>query len=125
MVDDTTFTGEHFYIAAASSSDMSSFTGIGSDSSREQVEGPKIVVANGVPYIHGGGRGEHPTYDITMTYLGEPTFSPALYNGTDTQPHIQIVPYNDTWLTFTWNQVRFNSVAFTWGDFLVFEAPRY
>lgn len=125
VVSDTSFSGENFYIAAATSPDMVTFTGVGADSSRAQVEGPKIVKHNGKTYIYGGGRGRQPVYDATMAYVGQPTFSPSLYNGIDTQPHVMIVPHDNDYHCLTWNQTRFGSATFTWGDFLVYVTERY
>lgn len=125
VVDDTTFVGEHFYVAAATSTDMSTFTAVDDDPTREQVEGPKMVLANGTPYIASGGRGEHPVYDASMVYVGEPTFSPSLYNGTDTQPHIMIFPHGAEYICLTWNNVKYSSLSFTWGDLQIYRADRY
>lgn len=124
VVDNTNFTGENFYIAAATSTDMAAFTGVGSDATRAQVEGPKTIKHGGQFFIYGGGRGRHPTYNSNMVYVGAPTFSPALYNGPDTQPHIMIIPHGNEYHCLTWNQTRFNTAAFTWGDFVVYTADR-
>jgi hypothetical protein len=125
VVDDTTFVGEHFYVAAATSSDMSTFTPVDDDPSREQVEGPKMVLNEGTPYITSGGRGEHPVYDTSMAYVGEPSFSPTLYNGTDTQPHIMIFPHGNEFICLTWNNSKYASLSFTWGDLQIYRADRY
>ncbi|HSX49948.1 MAG TPA: hypothetical protein VLF09_03260 [Cellvibrio sp.] len=124
VVSRTDFVGENFYIAAAETVDFIAFTGVGSDPARTIVEGPKICKSNGQLFIYGGGRGEQPSYDSGMNYVGEPIFSPALYSGTDTQPHVMVFPHDDEYHCLTWNQVRFGSTAFTWGDFLVYTAPR-
>lgn len=125
VVSRTDFVGENFYIAAAETSDFSTFTGIGSDPTRTKVEGPKVCKSNGQMFIYGGGRGDQPAYDTDMNYVGEPAFSPALYNGADTQPHIMIFPHASSYHCLTWNQVRFGSVFFTWGDFLVYTTNRF
>jgi len=125
VVDDTDFVGENFYIALAESADMSSFSAIGDDSSRTIVEGPKICTHNGDIFIYSGGRGEQPCYDVDMNYVGGATFSPALYVGTDTQPHTMIFPHDEEYHCITWNNVKFGSAPFTWGDYLCYTAPRF
>lgn len=125
VVDTVTFAGENFYVALATSPDMATFTGVGADSGRTVVEGPKFILVNGTPYIIGGGRGRQPVYDLTMTYLGNPTFDVPLYTGTDTQPHIATAPIGNDQVTFTWDNTKFGGQAFTWGKLLIYKAPRY
>lgn len=124
VVDRTDFLGENFYIASAYTFDFVTFTGIASDPSRTKVEGPKICKSNDEFFIYGGGRGIQPAYDLSMNYVGDPGFSPDLYNGSDTQPHVMIFPHGSSYHCLTWNQVRFGTAAFTWGDFLVYTAAR-
>jgi hypothetical protein len=125
VVDNISFAGENFYVALASSTDMITFTGIGADSSRTVVEGPKFIKVNTVPYIIGGGRGRQPVYDLTMTYLGNPTFDVGLYTGTDTQPHVSTAPISVDRVAFTWDDTKFGGQSFTWGRLLIYKAPRY
>ena len=125
VVDRTDFVGENFYIACAQTTDFVTFTGIGSDPSRTKVEGPKICKSNSQFFIYGGGRGVQTAHNLAMSYVGDPDFSPALYNGTDTQPHVMTFPHGSSYHCLTWNQVRYGSAPFTWGDFLVYTAPRY
>lgn len=128
ITDDTDFSPEDFYPAAATSPDMSTWTGIDAeDAAYNSVEGPKIYVDpdNGTPYIMNGGRGIHPVYDRDMNYLGEPSFSPALYNGTDTQPHIMLFQHGDEYRVLTWDNTKYASIAFTWGTMKVYGAPKY
>lgn len=125
VTDDTTFASENFYVAAASSPDMVTFTAIGADTTRTIVEGPKIAMANGAPFIVGGGRGRQPVYNGAMVYQGNPVYSPPLFTGTDTQPHSMIFPKDDQYLCLTWDDTKYGGIAFTWGRFLVYTAPRY
>lgn len=126
IVDPTSFAGENFYCALAETTNFSTFTGIGADTTETVNEGPRIVPINSDVYVITGGRGEQIVYDETFTEVGSSlTASPAFYNGTDTQPWMSAFSWDSEVILLTWDNTRFNSVLFTWGDVQVYTAPRY
>jgi hypothetical protein len=127
IVDPTTFAGENFYVALARTTDWTSFTAVGADTTRQQVEASRVLVTNDTDlWLIGGGRGRQPIYDDAVTFVdNDITVNVALVNTTDTQPWPTIGAWGDEWLMLTFDNTRFGGVAFTWGDLWLYRAPRY
>jgi hypothetical protein len=128
VVDPTSFVGENFYPALAKTSDWSTWTAIGVDTSNTKNEGTRLLLTNSADlWLITGGRGEQGIYDDTMTLIDSSlTVDVALYNGTDTQPWVSIIPWGDEWLALTFDNTKGTAgVAFTWGNLWLYRAPRY
>jgi hypothetical protein len=127
IVDPTTFAGENFYVALARTSDWSTWTAVGTDPTRLQVEASRLVVTNGTDlWLIGGGRGRQPIYDDTVAFVANSiAVDVPLVNTTDTQPWPTIGAWGDEWLMLTFDNTRFGGVSFTWGDLWLYRAPRY
>jgi len=126
MTQRTDFSGSPFYAAAAYSTDLVTWTAIGTDTS-SGYEGTKILLASGQYWIMAGGPAGSGTssrvFNASMAYQGPLT---ALFEGgTSTQPHPMVFPHGDKQVLISFDDVRHGSASFTWGNFLVYEAPRY
>lgn len=126
MTQRTDFSGSPFYAAAAYSTDLTTWTAIGTDTS-SGYEGTKILLANGQYWIMAGGPAGSGTssrvFNASMVYQG--TLSAVFEGGTSTQPHPMVFPHGDKQVLISFDDVRHGSASFTWGNFLVYEAPRY
>ncbi len=127
LTDNTNFSGNPFYAAAAYSSDLSTWTLIGKDSAHNGYEGTKIVKTNADYWILAGGPAgsgnSSRVYDASMVYQG--ALNAVFEGGTSTQPHPMVFPYGDKQLILTFDDTRDGSASFTWGNFLIYEASRY
>jgi hypothetical protein len=127
ITDDTNFAGNPFYAAAAYSTDLSSWTALGADSSNNGYEGTKIIFANDQYFIIAGGPAgtgdSSRVYDSSMSYLG--TLDIVFEGGTSTQPHPMVLPYDDKQICLTFDDSKQGTANFTWGNIQIFEAPRY
>ncbi len=121
---DTDFSPENFYIAAATSSDLVSWSSVDEDTSRTVYEGPKIAIASDQRWILGGGRTNAIIYDESMTYVGVLDYVLDSPSG-DTQPHTNIFPYGDKFLLLTHTDDRYGSGGFTWGHLVIQQSDRY
>lgn len=126
MTQRTDFSGSPFYAAAAYSTDLTTWTSIGIDS-ETGYEGTKIVKAAGDYWIMAGGpagmSNSSRVFDSAMTYVGPLT---AVFEGsTDTQPHPMVFPYESRQVLLTFDNTKYASRDFTWGNLLVYEAARY
>lgn len=126
VVDPKTFVGENFYTALATTTDFSSFTGIGADTSQKINEGPRLIPTNSDLWVVTGGRGEQIVYDETLTQQGTALdVDVALYNGTDTQPWPVMFSWDDEVVMLTWDNTKgITGQNFTWGSIWVYTAPR-
>jgi hypothetical protein len=128
IVDPTSFVGENFYIALARTSDWTTWTAVGTDPTRQQVEASRLVVTNGTDlWLIGGGRGRQPIYDEALTFVANAlTVDVALVTSTQTQPWPTIGAWGDEWLMLTFdNTISTGEAAFAWGDLWLYRAPRY
>lgn len=121
---DTDFIPENFYIAAATSSDLSSWSSVDEDTSRTIYEGSKICIANGQRWILGGGRTDAIIYDETMNYVGTLDYVLDAPSG-DTQPHTSIFPYGSKFILLTHTDDRYGFGNFTWGHLVIQQSNRY
>lgn len=120
--------GSTFYPAAAYSPDLSTWTLIAADSvSGAGYEQTKIIPSQGSLYVVSGGPNgtgdSSRVYDITMTFLGalDATFT----GGGVTNPGAAIAVVGQTAFLLTWEDTKFDSNSFTWGNFVVMTAPAY
>lgn len=118
--------GNTFYPALAKTSDWSSWTAIGADTSEPINEGTTLLANGGDIFVMTGGRGEQIIYDDTLTEIANALdVDVALYSGTDTQPWPTIGAWGDEWLLMTFDNTGNSGVAFSWGNLWLYRAPRY
>lgn len=122
---DTTFSGSPFYSAAATSTDLSTWTQIGSpDSSNKPFEGTKISKMNGKYFIYSGGSSTARCYDL-LTFTFQGLLNVTTTGGSDTYPHPMIFPNGKNQVFLSFDNLKYNAVNFTWGNLRIYEAPRY
>jgi hypothetical protein len=126
MVQNTNFSGNPFYAAAAYSTDLVTWTSLGVDTALGY-EGTKILYANSQYWILAGGPAgtgnSSRVFDASMVYQG--TLNAVFEGGTSTQPHPMIFPYGDKQVMISFDDVKHGSANSTWGNFLVYEASRF
>lgn len=126
ITNNTSFTGNPFYVAAAYSTDLSTWTLIGVDSVNGD-EGAKIINVNNDLFIACGGvAGNGNTsrvFDKSMGYLG--VLNAVFEGGTLTQPHPCMIPYGGYQYIVTFDNTKYGSNDFTWGKLLIYRANRY
>jgi hypothetical protein len=115
-----------YYIAAAYSPDLSSWTLISVDTSTPGSEGPKICIIGGIQYIIGASvYGAAPRiYDKNMNFLGTVTGT-FTANG-NTNPHCMMFSIGVITYVMTFDGAEYSdNIPYTWGNFIVETAPRY
>jgi len=116
-----------FYPALASSSNLTSWSSIGTDSASTGYEESRVTLNNGNLYfMWGGPYGTGNTvrvYNSAMSYQGalNATIGPTSIM----DPGATVFGFGNTEYLFYWNQTGFNSNNFTWGPLVVQTAPRY
>lgn len=124
LTRDTSFAGNPFYAALATSASMSSFSLVSSDTTNSGYEGSKLINDSGVMYVMASGPAgtgdKVRVYDIGMNYLGDLTVS--LSGGADTQPHPMMFPHGGKRKILTFDNTRYGGVQFTWGHIRIYEA---
>lgn len=119
-------TGTPFFPALDQSSDLSTWTNIGSDTSAARYEGTRILPFNDQSYVLTGGQFNMKMYTLAMVYVGIVNcISPG--DGT-TQPHAMIFPYQSLDLLITFDQTKWptaGGLSFSWGSIRWFASPRY
>lgn len=126
ITDNTSFTGDPYYAATASSSDLSAWASTGNDRSTKVYEGTKFIDFLGTYYVLAGTRNQARAYDKFCNYRG--LIQASFDGGTLTQPHPMMfqVPDEDRFLIVTFDQNRgmvgTASNLFTWGRWIVQEA---
>lgn len=127
LVENTNFSGNPFYAAAAWTTDWSTFTLIGKDTAHNGYEGTKLLLLGGAYYVLAGGPAgsgnSSRVYDAAMNYLG--SLDAVFHGGPDTQPHPMVFPHGSKQVIITFNNAKYGAAAFTWGDIEIYEAPRY
>lgn len=126
LVDDTSFSGNPFYPAICSSTDFSSFSLIAKDSAHAGYEGTKIVTDGaGQWHITAGGPAgsgnSSRVYDMSLNYLG--VLDCAFAGGSDTQPHPMMFAYGSGHTLISFDNTRYDSGSFTWGNLRIYESP--
>jgi hypothetical protein len=124
---DTSFSGSPFCVAEATSTDLSAWTLVGKDSAHLGYEGVKLLLADGVYWVLAGGPAGAATqarvYSAGMAYQG--VLDAVFEGGASTQPHPMVFPAGDKQVLITFDATNYGGNAFTWGNFLVYTAPRY
>lgn len=124
ITDDTSFVGNPFYPAVATSTDMASFTLVAKDSSNPGYEGTKLCSLGGSYYITAGGPAgdgnSAKLYSTSLSQLG--LVNVGLSGGADTQPHAMIFDYSGGMRMISFDNSRFGSSPFTWGHLRTYAA---
>lgn len=129
ITQNTSFPGDPFYPALASTTDFSSFTLIGADTALagQGFEGTKIYKVNDAFFITAGGpvsgSRNARVYDEAFSYLGN--LDATFVSGTTIPPHAMPWAMGDSfWLiTFTGDLVA--GTAFTQGNFVLQQSDRF
>lgn len=119
----TSFTGNPFYPAVASSTDLATWTGVATNPSDRPFEGSKWVKAGGAFYITSGGVFTVRCYDEQLNFRG--LLQATTDGGTVTYPHAMIFWTGSKHLMLTWNQNRpaVSPSVGLWGEMVIHEAP--
>lgn len=123
ITDNTSFTGNPFYAALATSSDLVSWGLVASDSANKGYEGAKIIKDEGGYKIAVGGPAgsgnSSRVYDMGLSYLGP--LSAVFSGGSDTQPHPMAFSYGSDWYMLTFNSNRYTptNAVFSWGNTVI------
>jgi hypothetical protein len=128
LTTDTTFAGSPFFAAACTTTDFETFSLIGSDVRREGYEGACLARVAGAIYLLVGGPAGAATssavYEAeTMAYQG--SLNLEFNGGSVTQPWPMLFPFGDEQVVITFDDTKYSSRDFTWGDLQVWTAPRY
>lgn len=127
ITPDTTFAGSPFYAAAAHSTDLSSWTAIGADTANDGYEGTKLVFVDNAFWILAGGPAgsgnSSRVYTQNMTFVG--SISATFSGGADTQPHPTMWPYQNYVYLVSFNNTKYLSGNFTWGQPTLQRSARY
>lgn len=129
ITSNTNFIGSPFYAALAHSTDLSSWTQIGSpDTGNTGYEGTKLVRARGEYWVVAGGpAGNGNTtrvYDaVTFTHHG--AIDAGFFGGSDTQPHSAVFAYGNYFYCLSFDNTRYGSASFTWGQPTLQRSERY
>lgn len=122
VTENTSFTGSPFWLATATSPDLTTWTASGNDRSTKPYEGAKWVKFGSDYYALAGSSNSARVYDASANFRGylQATFD----GGSLTQPHPAIFDAGDKWMMLTFNQVKPTGVtaSFTWGQLVVHEA---
>ena len=118
LTDDTSFSGNPFYPALATSAAMSSFSLVAKDSTTGRgYEGTKLINDSGVFYVLAGGPAgtgnASRAYDSAMSFIG--SLDATFAGGADTQPHPMMFAHGGGRKILTFDNSRFGGGGFTWG----------
>lgn len=127
LVTNTNFTGNPFYAALCYTTDWSTFTLIGADTANNGWEGTKLLWNNSQFFVLAGGPvgygNSSRVYNASMTYQGALN---ATFNGSaSTQPHPMVFPYGAKQILLTFDNAKYGTANFTWGNVCIHEASRY
>lgn len=114
-----------FFPCLDKSSDLTTWTSLGKDTSALRYEGTRILKFNNVYYVLTGGQYNMKIYDLDMNDLGYVNIvSPG--DGT-TQPHPMIFPSGNLYWLVTFDATKWPSGGndFSWGSIRMFASPRY
>jgi hypothetical protein len=121
---DTNFVGNPQYICLDRSPDLVTWTNIGADASNTGFEGTKILKTNSDYWVIGGGRTAGRLYDLTLT-LVEPQMYMTTTGGTLTFPWPLIFPWKRSQYLLTFDDTKYGTASFTWGNLQLHLASRY
>jgi hypothetical protein len=127
LVHPTSFVGNHFYGAAAYSSDLINWNLIAADTANEGYEGIKIIFANGGYWILIGGPVGSGNNSIVYngSLVDQGRLNAIFSGGTDTQPHPCMWKHGNYVYLLSFNNTRYGGVTFTWGQPTLQRSPRY
>lgn len=129
IVNTSTSFSSNFWPAQATSSDLSTWTLVGADTGHAGFEGTKLLKAAGQFWTTAGGPFSGTkvarVYDDTMAYQGDLPATMPGSTSNDTRGHAMIFPYGSYQYMITFDDTRWNSVNFTWGQYIVQRSPRY
>lgn len=128
ITQNTNFSGSPFYAAAAYSTDLSTWTLIGADTTHQGYEGTKLSFHKGEWWVSAGGPAGASTssrvyHASDMSFAG--TLDIVFDGGTSTQPHPPSIKYGSLVYLLTFDDDSQSSINFTWGDPHIYTAPRY
>lgn len=120
---DTVFTNWPFYTAAATSSDLSTWTAVGYDRSTKNYEGTRFIRFGADLFIASGGFNNARVYDPSVNFRG--FLRATMDGGTSAPPHPTIFKYGSKYVMITFDQQKATgaSAVWTWGRIVVHEAP--
>jgi hypothetical protein len=119
VCDNLTFAGSPFYPALATSTDLSTWTGVANDSANKIYEGAKIVKTPAGYYITAGSATNARLYDENLSFVGD--VQAAFSGGSSTQPHALILYRGSKYVLVTFNDQKPPGItsAWTWGQLIV------
>lgn len=121
ITSDTSFAGSPFYAALAYSTDLITWTQIGSpDSGHQGYEGTKLCLIAGQYWVTAGGPAgsgnSSRVYDASFTFRG--SLDATFAGGSDTQPHAMLFGFGDKNYVLSFDNTRYSvtNANFTWGQ---------
>lgn len=111
-----------FYPALASSPDLVTWTGVGSDSASFPYEGTRIMSLGGQYWVMSASISKTNVYDLAMRKWG---IMASFVQGSGSPPHPTLVPYGQFIYQVTFDNTLYLSVANTLGHYRCFRARRY
>ena len=111
-----------FYPTLNSSTDLSTWTLVGSDPTAYPYEGTRITNLAGSWWVLSSSLSDTNVYDLSMRYAGK-MHSPILSNGNP--PHPTLIPFNNYVYQVTFDNTLYQSVANTLGNFMSLKSVRY
>lgn len=123
VTNELDFSPEDFRPCMAESTDLATWTLIGADYTKTAVEGPSMVIVNGIPYMIAAQRGSPIVYDAAMTQLGTMGLSPA-FSG-NTIPHIVLYRRGDVRVALTFGTGYSANGVNERRNLIVYEAPAF
>ncbi len=125
ITTNTSFTGNPFYTAVASSSNLSTWAQVGSpDSGNQGFEGTKIHKTRNGYFVYSAGHTSVRCYAL-LTAAFQGTLDLTTTGGSDTFPHATAFPDGNKQKIISFDNVKYAGSSFTWGNLRVYEANRY
>ncbi len=122
QVSNTSFSGNPFWAACATSPDLNTWTLVGADTTHNGYEGAKLTYAFGTYWLAvggpaGSGNSSRVYSPFTMQYLGS---LDAIFNGgTLTQPHPMTFQVGSIMYLMTFDDTKYGTNSFTWGNTII------
>ena len=117
----TSFSGSPFYPALSSSSDLSTWTQVFTDSAARPFEGTKWAKLGNDYYITASSPFQTRVYDQELNFRGH--MKATFDGGTVTQPHAAVIDAGTKKIMLSFNQKKPPGInaAFSWGEMIVHE----
>jgi hypothetical protein len=128
IVDPQTFVGQNYYVALSTTTDFSTFTAVGADTTRPSTEGTRLLRTNADLWVAAADNNPvaQYVYDETLSFVGSGlNCTPALPTPNPNAPWPMIAPFGDQQVMLTFDGTLFNGVSTTMGNLWVYTAPRY